>query len=583
MPRAFLSAVRVLRAGASLVAAASGCSAPPVSSLTAECGRASQRIAEIQGSGAASPLLDQRVEIAGVVSLAPAQIGSQSGFFLQSELPGSDPRSSDGLFVAWDPRDGMPRKGERVRLLGSVRELNGVTALAGLELLEPCGRAPIAARRITLDAAALGDPALGETAVAENWEGMWIQPHADWTLIDTSLLETRGELGISPSGRAYAPGHPLARAATGGVVWKLLGMADAARSWLAAGELSEHLRLGARAPELSAVVLSGSPPTLLATAPVDLRATPLAPLKGLARGALRVAALNLDNYFVQPGARGASSELELSRQRSKLVAALRQLDADILALSELENETLAPPAALGEAPAPASSLSDLISALDAGLPSELAYSVSQGGSDGSDVIRSALAYRGPRVHPNGPAWFASSSEFQRAPLLQSFQAGGRTLTVGVVHLKSKLCSGGPQLIGAEGCGAETRATEARALAALVGALPSTAKDVLLIGDFNSDSEETPLLELKRAGLADLFAGVAAADRYSYVFEGRAAQLDHALASASLATALSNAQIWHIDADEPALFGYGLEHPPQAFHPDARRCSDHDPILVDFTL
>ena len=581
MPRAFLSAARVLRAGALLVAAAPGCGASPAASVAAECGRSSQRIAEIQGSGAASPLLDQRVAVAGVVSLAPAQIGSQRGFFLQSEPPGSDPRRSDGLFVAWDAREGMPRSGERVRLLGSVRELNGVTALAELELLEPCGRAPIAARRLTLDAAALA--ALGEAGAAENWEGMWIQAHADWTLIDSSALESRGELGISPSGRAYAAGHPLARAGTDGVLWKLLGMADAARSWLAADELSEHLRLGARAPELSAVVLSGSPATLLATAPVDFHATPPARLQAPAPGALRVAALNLDNYFLQPGARGASSELELSRQRSKLVAALRQLDADILALSELENEALAPPAALEAAPTPATSLSDLISALDAGLPSDLAYSVSESGSDGSDLIRSALVYRSQRVQPSSPAWFASSGDFERAPLLQSFQAGGRTLTVGVVHLKSKLCSGGPQLIGAEGCGAGTRAAEARALAALVGALPSAAQDVLLIGDFNSDSEEAPLLELKRAGLADLFAGVAAADRYSYVFEGRATQLDHALASASLATALSNAQIWHIDADEPALFGYGLEHPPQAFRPDERRCSDHDPILVDFTL
>jgi predicted extracellular nuclease len=152
-----------------------------------------------------------------------------------------------------------------------------------------------------------------------------------------------------------------------------------------------------------------------------------------------------------------------------------------------------------------------------------------------------------------------------------------------VHLKSKLCNGSPQITGAEGCGAETRRAEARALAATIGALPAPASDVLLIGDFNSDSRETPLLELQRAGFSDLFAAVAAADRYSYAFEGRAMQLDHALASAPLAAALAHAQIWHIDADEPELLDYGLEHPAAAYHPDERRCSDHDPILVDFAF
>jgi len=574
MPRALPWGACSLCASALLVALTPACGPLVDSASRAECGGSSHAIAEIQGSGAQSPLLNQRVEIAGVVSVAPAQVDSQSGFFLASELPGADPRSSDGLFVAWEP-SALPARGDRVRARGSVRELNGVTALTRVELLEPCGHAALAARALALDGLALDG-----TLDAEAWEGMWIRPRADWTLLDTSALESRGELAISPSGRAYAPGHPLGQTATAGSVWRLLGMADRARAWLATGELSEHLRLGARASELTAVVLSGSPPTLLATEPVDFRAPPPARVKPRPPGALRVAALNLDNYFVQPGARGASSELERSRQRSKLVAALRQLDADILALSELENAALAAPAALREA-APAASLADLISALDSTLPSELEYSVSESGADDSDVIRSAIVYRSQRVRPSGPARFASSSEFSRAPLLQSFDLHGRTLTVGVVHLKSKLCSGSAQVIGAEGCGAQTRAREARALAAL--AASAAASDVLLIGDFNSDSEETPLLELKRAGFSDLFAGVASADRYSYVFEGRATQLDHALASTSLVSALSNAQLWHIDADEPALFGYGLEHPPEAYHPDERRCSDHDPILVDFAL
>jgi predicted extracellular nuclease len=562
LPRRAGSASQRLPCWACLLALGCGSSGEPPATL---CAGPALEITELQGSGAVSPLLDERVEIEGSVSVAPAQIGARPGFFLQTEAAAARGAGSAGVFVALESAS-LPAPGQRLRVRGRVAELDGVTALVSVERSEPCGHAALSPAEVEL----------GSEPDLERWEGMWIHARADWTLVDSSELELRGELGISPAGRGYATGHPLAQADH--AVWTLLGMADAARAWLRADRISEHLRLGARARELTAVVLSGTPPTLLATQAVELRAPPPLPPSAVPDKALRVAALNLDNYFVQPGTRGARSEAELSRQRAKLVAALRQLDADILALSELENEG---PDPSGSAAAPRS-LGDLLGALNSELPDELGYRVSESGADDSDVIRSAIAYRSGRVSPSGPAWFASSPTFHRAPLFQSFASRGRTLSVGVVHLKSKLCSGAGQIIGAEGCGAETRAAEARALAAAVASLPEP-RDVLLIGDFNSDALETPLLELERLGFTDLFAGVPAEDRYTYVFEGHASQLDHALASGALAAALARAQIWHINADEPELLGYGLEHPPQAYRADARRSSDHDPILVDFAL
>jgi len=564
LPRRARSSKQLLAFCTGLLALGCATSGEPPGTM---CAGPALDIAELQGSGAVSPLLDERVEIEGSVSVAPAPSGARPGFFLQREPAAARGERSAGIFVAVESTD-LPAPGQRLRVQGRVAELDGVTALVSVERIEPCGRAALSP----------SDIELGSEPDLERWEGMWIRARADWTLVDSSELERRGELGISPVGRRYATGHPLAQAQAEGAVWTLLGMADTARAWLRAGSLSEHLRLGARARELTAVVLSGAPATLLATEPVELRAPPPVPPSAVPDDAVRVAALNLNNYFVQLGARGAGSEPELSRQRAKLVAALHQLDADILALNELENQS---PGPSGNA-APPRSLGDLLGALNSELPDELGYSVSESGADDSDVIRSAIVYRNRRVRPSGPAWFASSPMFQRAPLFQSFEIRGRTLSVGVVHLKSKLCSGAGQIIGAEGCGAETRAAEARALAAAVASLPEP-RDVLLIGDFNSDALETPLLELKRVGFSDLFAGVPAEDRYSYAFDGHASQLDHALASSALAAALANAQIWHINADEPELLGYGLEHPPPAYRADARRSSDHDPILVDFAL
>jgi predicted extracellular nuclease len=60
-------------------------------------------------------------------------------------------------------------------------------------------------------------------------------------------------------------------------------------------------------------------------------------------------------------------------------------------------------------------------------------------------------------------------------------------------------------------------------------------------------------------------------------------LDHALASAPLAARLAQAQIWHINADAPELLDYRLDNPPDAYLPDPRRCSDHDPLVIDLEL
>ncbi|HEU4578214.1 MAG TPA: endonuclease/exonuclease/phosphatase family protein [Polyangiaceae bacterium] len=540
MRRAILRA-RVLTSAASWALLRCGPGAPAT-----WCPAPSAEISEVQGNTAASPLLGQRVELNGVVSAAPARVGSRRGFFLQAQ------EARSGIFIA----DGgpLPAPGDRVHVAGTVAELGGVTALAGLELLQPCGRARLEP----------GEHELGSAADTEGWQGSWLRSRQTWTLLDTTELWSRGRVRVSAQGRAYAAGHPLGAQTE---LWTLEGMSASVSP--GRDDHFERLRLGAQTSELTAVLLSTSPPTLLATEPVEFRAPPPASLAPRA-GALRIAALNLDNYFLDPGERGAASPRELARQRAKLVAALSQLDADILALNELENQ---PPGA-------SDSAADLLTALNAQLPPELSYALSTASSAPEGALRSAIAYRPRRVQASGTAWFASAPGLTRAPLLQTFVAAGRSLTVAALHLKSKVCDGGAQIVGPEGCGAETRRGEARALGALVAQLRAEAHELLLIGDFNSDSREAPLLELQRAGLSDLFASVAPWDRYSYVFDGRATQLDQALATPALAAALVRAQIWHIDADEPEWLDYHLDNPPGSYRPDARRCSDHDPILVD---
>ena len=78
------------------------------------------------------------------------------------------------------------------------------------------------------------------------------------------------------------------------------------------------------------------------------------------------------------------------------------------------------------------------------------------------------------------------------------------------------------------------------------------------------------------------------DAYSYVFNGEAGYLDHALATGSLASQVTGASDWHINPDEPSALDYNLEfkspnHQTTLYDPGPYRSSDHDPVVVGLDL
>jgi predicted extracellular nuclease len=167
-------------------------------------------------------------------------------------------------------------------------------------------------------------------------------------------------------------------------------------------------------------------------------------------------------------------------------------------------------------------------------------------------------------------------------MFQSFESAGRGFTLGVVHFKSKRCDALPVIVTSEGCGEDVRRAEAELLleaARAIGRRDGGAP-LLVMGDFNSDGLEAPIAALERGGFVDLLGALPAADRYSYVFDGRASLLDHALGWGGFEALTAAAAIWHINADESPLRGYSLDNPPDAYARDARRSSDHDPIIID---
>lgn len=312
-------------------------------------------------------------------------------------------------------------------------------------------------------------------------------------------------------------------------------------------------------------------------------------------GDVRLASLNLENLFNGDGrgggfptARGARTAAEYARQLGKLVATLRALAPDIVALMELEND--------GDGAD--SSLAQLVDALNAGGEGGWRF-VRTGSGPGDDQIRVGLLYRADRVTPVGQPATLTGGPFEdlsRVPLAQTFRAGnGPAFTVVASHFKSKGCSevdpANRDRQDGQACWNATRSESARRLGQWLQTDPTRSSSDLtaILGDLNAYAQEEPLRELVQAGWRDAYAQVVERP-YSYVYEGQAGRLDHALLSPALAARLAGVAIWHSNADEAQqadrdsdgnVGNRAANGSEQTATP--WRSSDHDPLLIGLRL
>jgi uncharacterized protein len=529
------------------------------------CGAASTPIHALQGTGNVSPLAGRVVSVEGVVTAIFPGTEQLGGFFLQSTEPDGDPRTSEAVFVFEGGTGEAIEQGQRLRVTGRASEFYGLTQLNELERVERCGDARLEPTTIAWPPAAPEE--------LEAFEGMLVRVPGPLTLTDSYRLERFGELSLS-RGRGFIPTGADPAAARGATLELGDGFSDE-RLW-PSSLVPDRVppRLGDELRAVTGVLnYAFGRYELLPTTSLEWQRRPRPEAPRLA-GDFRVAAFNLDNYFSTPGERGAASEPERQRQRSKLGAAIAGLGADLLAVTELENRG-------GRA------AEDLaLAAVEAG--SAESYRLAMTPDDaGTDAIRSALLYRASRLVPSAEAELELDPVFRRPPLVQRFDVQGFALTVIVVHLKSKRCDDS-RADAAEppvACGDEARLAEAHALVGIARrrSLEPGTDGLLLLGDFNAYPHEEPIQEIVREGFDEFMADVPAAERYSYVFDGQAGLLDQAFGTLSLRRLLRGAAIWHINADESALLDYRVDNPSPLFRADAFRSSDHDPIVLSFDL
>ncbi|MGV3072307.1 ExeM/NucH family extracellular endonuclease [Corynebacterium phoceense] len=601
-------------------------------------------IAEIQGTGAASPLVDQTVTTEGVVT-AVWKEGGLNGFTIQTGGTGETApkigEASQGIFVYMGSRTDYPELGASVQVSGRVSEFYNATQITAAEISSLAVALP-AVTPLAIDELPAGD------AAREPFEGMLVQPGTH-TVTNNYALNTYGEVGLN-GGTEYLrqpsdiyepskdPNSDLQKLAASNKE-RLVILDDArTKNYMQSdkntplpyvsqdgGSTIKSLRTTDHVEFQHPVVVHYShdawrfEPTTPVTGntsgadlPISWKDSRAAIEGGVdVKGDYTIGAFNVLNYFVSLGeefdgtsykdkdgnpvtvnrgtTRGAWTASALADQQAKIVAAINGLDADVIALSEIENGY----AVTGDINERDNALKTLTEALNAaGGNWEYVKSPSNVPVKG-DVIRTAFIYAPDRVKPVGESRIFTDDRFTgtaREPLAQEFAATDpnvkETFVAVANHFKSKgsVAKGDADSGDGQGNNPNVRNAQAQAvLDHLAKQKDWEGKATFVMGDLNTYTMEKALGVFRTNGYT-VPAETYGADP-SYQFDGLLGTLDHVLANEVASGKVSDAQVWNINSDESVAFEYSRRNynVVDFYDNSPFRASDHDPVKVGFSL
>ncbi len=541
----------------------------------------------IQGTGMVSPYQGEEVVTgpAVVTAVGPA------GFFMQVRPADADgdPESSDGLYVYTGATPGVG-PGDLVEVTGTVQEYHGMTEISGSPSVTVLGTGEPLPGPVVFDAGTPSPDQPWPETEFERFEGMRVAVPSGMVC---GPSDTYGDAVVRavPSRAFREPGIPYP-GRPGLPVWDgnpelfeldpdALGLPDEP---LAAGSLFSAT--GVLAYAWGAYQLW---PTELEVNEAELPR----PAPSPAEGAFRVATQNLHRLFDAQDDAVTDDDVpapeDLDLQLGKLARQVLEVLGvpEVVAVQEVENESVL------------AALAVRISALAPGV-SYQAFVLD--GNDPSGLDVGFLVRAGVRTTDleqlGASAVFSYSGStyttFDRPPLLLEVAlptpAGGGSLVLVGVHLRS--------MLGIEGDSADfvrrKRAEQAAWLAAWIQGWQEEHPGgrLMVLGDFNaypfSDGYVDVLGEITGqpdpAGalypavspvdppLVNTVLTLPAEERYSFVRDGSAAALDHALVTGALAPLVA-----------ATVFPRGACDAPVAAASDGAtplRASDHDGLVVD---
>lgn len=595
------------------------------------------KVYDIQGTGHASPLANNDVVTTGVVTKV-----INNGFYVQDPVGDNNPLTSDGIFVFTSTASTVTA-GQSVQVAGKVVEFN-VGAAGNTETLARTVT-EITSSTVTVQGSGQSiHPTVITLPVSsddelERLEGMLVTINTQLTASQNYFQGRYGQVTLSANGRLEIPTNRVRPGAGAQALFQqnalssiLLDDGTSVQNpnptpYFAA---DSTLRAGDTVDAITGVIDYGLA-TASNTGIADYKIHPTQPVSftrvnerstapEAVGGNVKVASANVLNFFTtfldgntatgQSGqgctlggsvsaanCRGANNLAEFNRQRVKIVEAIAGTGGDVVGLMEIQNNVPNPG---GSGVNPDAAVQNLVTALNAKLGAGTYAAVpAPAAGTGTDAIRVALIYKPAKLSLSGAALSDTHAINNRPTLAQTFAApNGEKFSVVVNHLKSKgSCPSSAADPDADqgdlqGCWNDTRVQQATRLRSFMNSVQTASgtTDAILIGDFNAYAQEDPIEELTSHGYVDEI-GRFNTFGYSYVFDGAAGRLDHAITTPSLSTKVTRAIEWHINADEPSVIDYNTEFKqpacaacgPDYYSPTVYRSSDHDPVIVGLNL
>ena len=547
---------------------------------------------------------------------------------------------SDGLFVYAGKKGEIPAPGTCVRVTGTVGEFPATSAKGNPQSLTQLAATSVSVVEGCQEPTPIPATRVPTSDEAEALESMLLAPQGTWTITDNYQTNQYGTLTLTPG---ESPLRSATDVVAPGQAARDYEAANAARAIALDDGTNTNLLKGAATEVAYAYLANGSParvgyhvsftkpvvleprhgsfvfqPTSMVAghpdrSPVTITGNrPGVPTVG---GDTRVATFNVLNYFSDLGVdesgcsgypdrtgafvtakkckvRGAFSREAFANQEAKIVAAINALGADVVALEEIEN-----PVAVGVGTDRDASLARLVEALnkDVGAGTWAYVPSPPSVPQGEDVIRIAFIYKPATIAPVGPSLIHDDPAFTGLacqPLAQEFArvTGERSAPASFVVVANHFKSKGSVPEGAPAGNVDSGDGQGNANAirvAQAGALASFAarfadKPTLLVGDFNSYSQEDPIKALEAAG----WERVSGAGEASYVYAGRSGSLDHVFANAAAKPLLAGVTSWAVNAQESIAFEYsraGMNAHLAVEADNPYRSSDHNPEIIGLTL
>ena len=485
-------------------------------------------IPQIQGSGSSSSYTGEFIKTSGIVTAKYIGTNKINGFFLQDAASDANTNTSDGIFV-YTSEDNV-EIGDKIQLTATVDEFSGKT-----ELINP--------NIISIDSHGNALPVTKvifnpETFSWEKYEGMLLQFDQTLYVNSNRNLQRYGELELgdirkqSPTNFAF-PGSTEYEAIVTRNDLLPIYLDDAITtsyySHIVFADANGTRRTGERVDKLQAVVDYTNNKYVIYPQqfPVNFygNSRPAKPTD-LGDYNLKVCGFNLEYYLTSPNSSGlgAQSQTELEHQHTKIVAALKAIDADVYGLAEIEQ---------GQA-----ALAKLAGAMTSATGKSYNY-IDDGSNINGTFTKVGYLYCADKVTPYKSLKENNLVGPSGRKKLQAFtlKSNGERFIFSINHFKAK--SGCNSATGndadqgdGQSCYNATRVAEANSTVSFINTNQAyyDDNDALVMGDLNAYTKEDPIVAFVDAGYKNMIAEFNSDTAYSYVFDGEIGCLDHALAT-----------------------------------------------------